>query len=103
MKEIKFKHQFLKLVGQENAYLVSVRHLSIPKDSNKDLLDYDTVYTIGGKIKRVSLKDGDYIQLIFVGNKHIPFCTLRKNDEPHKFESYASSIGDKFKIVVEEE
>ena len=43
------------------------------------------------------------MQLIFLGDKAIPFCTLRSALPAHKVEQYRAQIGRPFKIVIEKE
>ena len=73
MNTIKFSHEYPKLHGQTSAELLAVRPIKIDAHTPKELLDYDTTYEGG----RYPLKSGDYIQLIFLGNLRIPFCTIR--------------------------
>ncbi|OEJ15441.1 hypothetical protein BFL38_14225 [Brachyspira hampsonii] len=48
------------------------------------------------------LKKGKYIQLIFLGNKNIPFCTIRSayGKMANKKEYYQSKIGEVFNIII---
>lgn len=100
MKSIKFSSDYPKLYGQEKAQLIDVRYLSIPKDMNEDLLFYDTVKPDGSMFP---LKNGNYIQLIFVGDKHIPFCTIRSRWPDTKEFYYRASIGEWFEIKIVEQ
>ncbi len=43
-------------------------------------------------------KYGKVLQLIFIGNYDIPFCTLR-SDKPGKLNYYNKQIGREFEIV----
>ena len=96
MSVIKFSHAYPKLHGQTSAELLAVRPIRIDKNTPKELLEYDTKYD-GGYYK---LATGDYIQLVFLGNLRIPFCTIRKAYPPSKVEYYKSKIGEQFEVVV---
>ena len=99
MPVIRFSHNYPKLWGQTSANLVAVMLLNIPKDANKDLIEYDTKYAEG---KYYPLPVGQYIQLIFVGNKHIPFCTIRRMTES-KYHYYNDLVGEDFLVAIETE
>ena len=71
---IKFSSDYPKLHGQTSAILIAVKPIRIDKDTPKELLEYDTKKADGTYYE---LKTGDYIQLIFIGNLGIPFCTIR--------------------------
>lgn len=103
MAEIKFSHKYPKLHGQTSATLLAVRELEFPKDKNEELIEYDTVYVGTVCTEYFPLPDGSYLQLIFVGNKHIPFCTIRSKwggFRKNKKEYYESMIGKEFKIII---
>ena len=73
-KAIKFSGDYPKLHGQTSAELIAVRDIRIDRDTPAELLTYDTTKSDGS---RYELKTGKYLQLIFVGNLGIPFCTIR--------------------------
>lgn len=109
MSVIKFSHNYPKLHGQTSAELIAVRPIHIDKDTPEELLEYDTTYYemcqvyLGLRVnekKRFPLPEGDYVQLIFLGNLHIPFCTIRKNYPPQKADYYTGKIGDIFEIRI---
>ena len=111
MKTIRFSHNYPKLHGQTTAELLAVKPIRIDRDTPDELLEYDTTYykygfcTWGDPPKeklRFPLPTGDYIQLIFLGNLRIPFCTIRKVYPPSKVEYYTAAIGETFAIVVKE-
>ena len=99
MNTIRFSHEYPKLHGQTSAELLAVRPIKIDAHTPKELLDYDTTYEGG----RYPLKSGDYIQLIFLGNLRIPFCTIRRNYPPQKGDYYRGKVGDVFTIEVKPE
>lgn len=105
MAIIKFSHNYPKLHGQTSAVLLVVRELSFPKDKNDDLIEYDSAYPSPHGIDFYPLPDGPYLQLIFVGNKHIPFCTIRHKYggfRKNKKEYYESLVGQNFQIIIKE-
>ena len=94
MHRIGFSHHYPKLHGQTFAELLAVRHIKISKDTPQELLEYDTKFD-GGYFP---LPPGKYIQLIFLGNLRIPFCTIRAAYPPSKVEYYRHNIGKIFNI-----
>jgi len=101
--QIKFSHDYHKLWDQKKAKLVhvEVRDLDIGRDHA--LLEYDTKYHIGlsGEFSWYHLDAGKYLQLVFLGDKGIPFCTLRSYNHM-KAEYYRRNIGETFDIVMKE-
>ena len=93
-KTIKFSHHYPKLHGQTSATLLAVLPLRIDKYTPKELLEYDTKFD-GGYFP---LKTGEYIQLVFIGNLRIPFCTIRSAFRKEKVMYYTAAIGEKFDI-----
>lgn len=100
MKTIKFSGDYPKLHGQKSATLVAVAKIKIDKNTPHELLEYDTKKSDGTYYE---LKTGNYMQLIFLGDKAIPFCTIRSAYPQHKVEYYKNSIGQKFNIAIENE
>lgn len=94
MNVIKFSHEYPKLHGQTSAELLTVRRLKIDASTPRKLIEYDTTYDGG----RYPLRHGVYLQLIFLGNLHIPFCTIRAAYPPSKVHYYLTSIGKVFAI-----
>lgn len=96
---IKFSKKYPKLWEQTTAELLTVKDITIDENTNKDLLEYDTKALDGSYYE---LKKGKYIQLIFLGNKNIPFCTIRNAYGRYgdKKEYYQSKIGEVFNIVI---
>jgi hypothetical protein len=94
---IKFSHNYPKLWGQKKAELIGVRILNA-QAINKDLIEYDTK-TSEGEYYELP-KKGELIQLVFVGDKDIPFCTLRRYTEV-KYLYYSENVGNTFDIVIE--
>jgi hypothetical protein len=109
---IKFNHYYPKLWGQTSAELLAVRRIDIPNELCEELRLYDAKY-IGAQKPPGSvwfneshyydefypLPSGDCLQLIFLGDKRIPFCTIRKKT---KEAYYRSRIGEIFQINIED-
>ena len=95
MKEIKFNRNYKKLYNQKKAVLVE-RLVVYPEELSQEFISFDT----DGKYK-LNMKQC-YLVLYFIGNKKIPFTTLRKYNEEN-VKKYFNSIGEVFKITVEEE
>jgi len=104
MLKIRFSHSYPKLWGQTSGRLLAVELLDAKEvQKNEDLLDYDTKY-IYNEFRDYDYyllpKSGNLVQLIFLGDKGIPFCTLRP-DHHGKFSYYKDKIGQEFEIVKE--
>lgn len=97
-RKIKFCSNYPKLWNQESAILVAVRDIKINKETHPDLLEYDTKKIDGTYFP---LKSGNYIQLLFIGNKGIPFCTIRSAFPTKKIDYYKSNINQMFKVEVQ--
>ena len=61
-----------------------------------DLIEYDTLTSDGGHYE---LPKGGLIHLVFLGNKWIPFCTLRPFTKK-KFDYYSDSEGKWFTVIA---
>lgn len=99
MTTIKFAKNFLKLHGQTSAELVAVRLVDtalMPPADFDELYNYDCQADDGSYYPLN--KDKIYTQLIFIGNKNIPFATLRNKD---KYMDYVKQIGWVFSVEVE--
>ena len=93
--EIVFNHNYKKLHNQKTVVLVQTGAIK-GKTITDDFIDYDTdrKYKINRK--------GNYLYLIFIGEKMIPFTTLRKlNIENVK--KYVGREGEFFNVVIEEQ
>lgn len=95
MNIIKFNRNYKKLHNQKRAELVYKCFVS-GDEFKKEFIEYDTdnKYKID--------KKGLYIYLLFVGNKGIPFTTLRTKNIDNEIK-YANAIGTEFKIIIEGE
>ena len=94
-QKIKFSKEYEKLHHQKQAILLNVKRINYD-DVTKELIEYDT-----------KAKDGSYyllpktelIHLTFLGDKLIPFCTIRKYSiEKEKY--YRNEIHNVFDIVI---
>jgi len=92
---IKFSSNYPKLWNQKTATLLEIRLLQ-RENLRKELIEYDTKNNNG---EYYQLPKGTLLQLIFVGDKGIPFCTLRRHT-PAKEVYYQSHIGYMFDIVI---
>lgn len=99
MNKIEFSKNYPKLWDQTQAKLIAVEDINIDENTNKDLIEYDTKANDGSYYE---LKKGSYIQLIFLGNKNIPFCTIRSayGQYGNKKEYYQAKIGEMFNIII---
>lgn len=98
MDKILFSKDYIKLHGQTEAELLSVRRIRIDEETPSELIEYDTTAVDGS---RYELKNGNYIQLVFLGNLGIPFCTIRtdkpaSNGQEARFEFFSERIGNTF-------
>ncbi|MEA4866243.1 MAG: hypothetical protein VB088_12695 [Sphaerochaeta sp.] len=98
-EKIRFSHHYPKLHGQDSAKLLAVLPLTIDDTTPQALLDYDTTTSDGNKYP---LAPGEYLQLIFIGNLRIPFCTIRPQTL-QKVIFYQGAIGKVFDVLVMEE
>lgn len=93
MNQIKFSHNYPKLHNQNKATLLDVRIISY-YHLHSDLIEYDTKNSKG---EYYPLPKTNLIHLTFIGNKLIPFCTLRRHTT-QKFSYYKNKIGEEFII-----
>ena len=109
MKTIRFSHDYPKLHGQITAELLAVKPIRIDRNTSRELLEYDTTYydkpfkdatSLYAEKQHFPLPTGDYIQLIFLGNLRIPFCTIRKAWPKQKVEYYTAAIGEIFAVEI---
>jgi len=89
---IKFSKEYPKLHNQITAILVHVKVIVLRLE--EDLIEYDTKAIDGSYYK---LPEPPYIHLTFLGNKEIPFCTIRKYTI-EKYEFYKSMENRWFNI-----
>ena len=97
---IKFTSDYPKLHGQTSAELLAVKPIRIDKDTPKEFLEYDNKKSDG---TYYNLKTDNYIQLIFLGNLGIPFCTIRSKIDRHaedKEAYYSQFVGENFRIEI---
>jgi len=97
MSRIKFSSDYPKLWKQKSAFLIHVGRIDrdyfpLPQE----LLDYDT---LNSNNEYYPLPRGDYLQLVFLGDKRIPFCTIRRRT-PQKEDYYRSKLNQVFEIEI---
>ena len=100
MKMIHFSSDYQKLWNQRKAKLIFVKVVRLERLS-KDFLEYDTKINQKEEYYKLS-KEGKMIQLTFLGDKEIPFCTLRRYT-PERYANYLKNIGKVFTIKIGEE
>ena len=108
MRKINFSHNYIKLQDQTSATLLAVFPLKLSRNDvshnslSQFFIDYDTAIKDGGNYK---LRSGEYVVLLFLGNKSIPFTTIRSRIGMYglnKEEYYTKHIGEEFEIVIKE-
>jgi len=93
---IKFSSDYSKLWNQNEGKLIHINLLD-NSQRNPDLIEYDTKKTDG---TYYPLPSTTLIQLVFLGDKNIPFCTLRRFTR-QKYDYYQKSKGLWFKLEVQ--
>jgi hypothetical protein len=97
--EIRFSHNYPKLHNQTKANLLFIIKIHRSK-LNPDFVEYDTVFADSNGIKsHFDLPYSDYLVLVFIGNKLIPFTTVRPYSQ-QKWNFYKSNVRKWFEIVV---
>jgi hypothetical protein len=99
--KIKFSHHYPKLHGQDSAVLLQTT-LVDSCNMSLEFVEYDTSYVGKDGVEHYQLQKNRYILLVFVGNKMIPFTTVRRYT-PGKYRYYNSNIGEVFDIKIEED
>lgn len=102
MLNIKFSHNYPKIWRQTTGTLIAVRILNAEEvQKNKDLLEYDTRYFVNEIDSGYYAipKEGKLLQLIFIGEKEIPFCTLRRHTS-EKEQYYRDKVSKIFNLVI---
>lgn len=94
MNEIRFNRNYKKLHNQKKGYLVYVDIVHY-QDLSPEFIKYDT----DGRYKLQN--NHEYMILYFLGDKHIPFTTLRKYNQDN-LNRYSRHRDEFFKIIVEE-
>lgn len=94
MNTVKFNYNYSKLHNQKSGFLVwvDVVHMS-ETFPNEETYLYDT----DGKYEFELNKD--YLQLVFLGDKDIPFTTYRELTEKNK-NKYFGHIGEVFNFEI---
>lgn len=93
---IKFEEDYLKLHGQHRGFLLYVQVVDYD-DLSEEFLIYDTTKVSGS---RYHLPSGQqYIRLVFLGEKGIPFTTVRRMDYS-KHGYYREHTKEWFELVI---
>lgn len=93
MKTIKFSSNYPKLHNQKEATLLNCEIVSFFQ-LHEDLIEYDTKNSNG---EYYPLPKTDLIHLTFLGDKLIPFCTIRRYTI-EKYSYYKNLVGKRFII-----
>lgn len=96
MSEIKFSVDYPKLHGQKTATLLHVDSFPV-KQLHADMVKLDTDKGDGTFYQ---LHNGTALVLVFLGDKLIPFTTIRSYGA-NKLMKFEKLIGQKFDIVIE--
>lgn len=92
-RQIKFPVNYYKVCGQDEAELLGVRDMVVNKAKDQTYIRYEvrSEETMDGE------RDGRYAQLIFLGNKGIPFSHLV---DSKMLDFYKGLVGLVFNIVT---
>lgn len=111
MKKISFAHNFIKLDEQKTAELVRVKIISRTELDEETVIANTQYYEnhevpnsdtpIRG-IKCSHIPNGSLLLLVFLGDRNIPFTTLRQFKDA-TWKRYKSMLNHIFEIVVEEQ
>lgn len=90
---IEFSHNYSKMHNQKSGFLCFVNPFLIDENFTDEAYQYDT----DGKYP---LEKGKiYMQLVFIGDKEIPF-TAYIEDTPENRAKYVGKVGHVFKFIV---
>lgn len=93
---VKFNHNYSKLHGQKSGFLCWVTPFLMDKNFTDEAYQYDT----DGKYP---LEKGKiYMQLVFLGDKEIPFTTYREDNLENRIK-YVGHVGELFEFEVIED
>lgn len=98
MKSITFRHRYPKMCGQTSGRLVAVLPIMIDRNAPDYMMKYETTYSENGKLFYDKLPDGEYVQLVFVGNLGIPFSTIREAWPHNRVKFFYESVNDEFEF-----
>lgn len=93
---VKFARNFTKLRGQRTGFLCWVGMYHVGQVMPKETYEYDTdgMYRFE--------PNSDYLQLVFLGDKDIPFTTYRDDNLKNR-NKYVGHVGEVFEFEVENE
>lgn len=88
MNLIGFSHHYTKMHGQTHGKLIYVDIVQIkPEDEGSEWWEYDTEYRATFATLQhddsMLLKHDEYVRLVFLGNKGIPFTTYRERKDDY--------------------
>lgn len=95
MHLIGFSHHYTKLWGQTHGELLSVRKVTVDSNYPSAAIAYDTQIQNGegaGTMSFYPLSAGEYLLLVFLGNRMIPFTTYRKI--PENYTRWMANVWD---------
>ena len=95
MQIVEFNYPYSKLRGQKSGMLVYAGIYHMGKCFSKESYEYDT----DGKYPLE--KGKDYIQLVFLGDKEIPFTTYRDDTKKNR-DKYFGHLYEVFEFNVKE-
>lgn len=91
-----FLFNYKKLHNQTKAKLIHIEVINIDDTTSLDFINYDTTSIDGSMF---SLKKGKYLLLVFLGDKNIPFTTVRSyTAEKEKY--YKDNLYQIFDIII---
>ena len=96
MPEITFEDKLPKLHGQQTGKLVSVDNLPFV-DLSDDFKSYDS-YNAGNPMKLYPFGNSMVLVLTFLGDKLIPFTTVRRGSAA-SLQRYRAQIGNTFRFI----
>jgi len=108
MKKIKFSHDYWKIKSANVENGQSVLLLAVFKTTKEEMgrgfIEYDTSYHNGAEDGHYPLPSGELLVLLFTSTSNRLFTTIRSNKKhPYDKEAYyRGSIGELFKVVIEE-
>lgn len=95
MHLIGFSHHYTKMWGQTHGELLDVRRVTINANYPTTAIAYDTQIENGegaGYSSFYPISPGEYLLMVFLGNRKIPFTTYRKI--PENYTRWMANIWD---------
>lgn len=102
---LRLDHAYLKLHGQSQGRLVALQRIRLTRE-DEELKIYDGEHFTGvhleDEIAVDKEKNGDFIQMVFIGEKGIPFSVFREYRK-WKWDSFRDRIGMEFEFEIKKE